>query len=188
MKKILLGGLASAVVVFLWGFISHMMLPIGDIGMKTIGNEEAVISTLKENINEEGVYIIPGFDYKKEHTKEDEKIWAEKYAKGPIGFLVYKPVGVNPMAGTNFFFEILVSFLGGLLASFIVLKSKPEKFWCRVGIVTFMGIFAWLTISIPYWNWYKFPLDFTLAQGIDEIFGWFLGGLAIAKIVKPEVE
>lgn len=47
-----------------------------------------------------------------------------------------------------------------------------------------MGLFVWITISIPYWNWYRFPADFTLAQGIDEIIGWFLGGMAIAWIVK----
>lgn len=188
MKKVILGAVASAFVVFIWGFISHMLLPIGEIGFKLMGNEQPVINALKENVKESGIYFLPEFDYKNNKSKKAEAEWTKKYKEGPNAFIVYSPKGQAPMTPMTFFWELLVSFLGGFLASYIVLKSKAEHFWCRVGTVTFMGIFAWVTISVPYWNWYHFPLDFTLAQGVDEIGGWFLAGLAIAKIVKPDLE
>jgi hypothetical protein len=40
-------------------------------------------------------------------------------------------------------------------------------------------------ISVPYWNWYGFPLDFTGAQALEKIIGWFLAGLVLAAIVWP---
>jgi uncharacterized membrane protein len=43
-----------------------------------------------------------------------------------------------------------------------------------------MGLFAWLVVSVPYWNWYRFPLDFTLGSLIDNVAGWFLAGLVMA--------
>jgi amino acid permease len=112
--------------------------------------------------------------------------WARKYEKGPNAFMVIHPEGRPVISVWNFIWELLSSILGVLLAAFLVYKSGAQAFWCKVGVVTFMGIFAWITISIPYWNWYRFLLDFTLAQGIDEIISWFLGGMVIAWIVKDK--
>ena len=33
MTKILLGGVVGGLVIFFWGFASHMLLPIGDMGL-----------------------------------------------------------------------------------------------------------------------------------------------------------
>jgi hypothetical protein len=38
---------------------------------------------------------------------------------------------------------------------------------------------------VPYWNWYGFPTDFTLAQIVENTVGWFLAGLVLALIVRP---
>jgi hypothetical protein len=38
---------------------------------------------------------------------------------------------------------------------------------------------------VSYWNWYGFPTDFTTGAALDEIIGWFLGGLVLAAIVRP---
>ena len=42
-----------------------------------------------------------------------------------------------------------------------------------------------MVISVPYWNWYEFPLEFTLAEAIDSVVGWLLAGFVIAAIVRP---
>ncbi len=55
----------------------------------------------------------------------------------------------------------------------------------RVLFVTLLGIFGFATVSVPYWNWYGFPTDFTLAEAIDHVVGWFLAGLVLAAIVRP---
>jgi hypothetical protein len=33
---------------------------------------------------------------------------------------------------------------------------------------------------LPYWNWYRFPLDFTLAALAEQLIGWLLAGAAMA--------
>lgn len=47
-----------------------------------------------------------------------------------------------------------------------------------------LGLFAWISISLSYWNWYAFPADFVVAEGIDQVAGWFLAGLAVAKTAR----
>ncbi|HXU11392.1 MAG TPA: hypothetical protein VN898_05460 [Candidatus Binatia bacterium] len=59
------------------------------------------------------------------------------------------------------------------------------RYWPRVLAVALLGVFAWLSLSVSYWNWYGFPASFILAEGIDQAVGWTLGGLAIARIVPP---
>jgi hypothetical protein len=58
-------------------------------------------------------------------------------------------------------------------------------YWKRVFAISLLGCLACVSVSTIYWNWYEFPTDFFLAQCIDQIFGCFLAGLAIAKIVPP---
>ena len=50
--------------------------------------------------------------------------------------------------------------------------------------VTLLGVFGFLTISVPYWNWYGFPADFTAAEAIDQSVGWLLAGLVLAGIIR----
>ena len=52
----------------------------------------------------------------------------------------------------------------------------------RVVVAGAMGLFAWLTISVPYWNWYMFPVSFTLGAWIEQVVGWVLAGAAIDDI------
>jgi len=186
MKRVILGAILAGAAVFIWGMVSHMLLPIGEVGVKMMPNETAVVEKMKENITAPGVYLFPGYDTNQPSSKEAEKAWAQKYEAGPNGFLVYQPQGTAPLNPFSFLWELLASMMGALLAGFIVFKSGAERYWCKVGTVTFMGLFAWITISIPYWNWYRFPGNFTFSQGIDEVVGWFVAGLVIAWIVKPK--
>ena len=51
--------------------------------------------------------------------------------------------------------------------------------------MTLIGLLASIMTSVPFWNWYGFPTDFTLAQIIETTVGWFLAGIALAAIVRP---
>ena len=186
MKRLILGAFLAGITVFIWGMVSHMLLPIGEIGVKVIPNEAAVVQKIGENLTEPGVYLFPGYDTKQPSSKDAEAAWSKKYEAGPNGFLVYQPQGTAPLNPFSFLWELIASVMGALLAGFIAFKSGAEKYWCKVGTVTFMGLFAWIAISIPYWNWYRFPWNFTFSQGIDEVVGWFIAGLVIAWIVKPK--
>jgi hypothetical protein len=44
--------------------------------------------------------------------------------------------------------------------------------------------FAWVEVNLPYWNWYRFPADFTIGAGLDTVIGWLLGGFLIAWMIQ----
>jgi hypothetical protein len=180
MKKVLLPGILGGLLVFVWSAISHMILPIGVVGFKTIpSNEDAVLTAMKSNIQESGLYFMPGHDMSRAPTAEEMR----KYEVGPTAFLVYHPTGEQAMSPWQLIRQSLFHILGGLIAAFII-STTVASLATRSIMVMLMGLFAWLAVNAPYWNWYRFPVDFTIGQGLDRVIGWLLGGFLIAWLIQ----
>ena len=184
MGKLLAGALAAGIMVFMWGAISHMATPIGKMGFRPFPNEDSLIAAMKGSIHETGVYHFPDMPDSKTSSESEASAWEAKYKQGPTGFLVYHTDGDEAMSPRQLLTELGSSIFAGLLAA-VVLSQVKSGYVGRVLIVTLMGTFGFVSINISYWNWYRFPLDFTTGAALDEIIGWFLGGLVLAAIVGP---
>src|SRR5262249_12983925 len=163
MKKILLPGILGGLLVFIWGAVSHMALPIGEMGLKTLpNNEDAVLTAMKSSVQQPGLYLMPGFDMSRKQTEAEKNAWKAKYEAGPTAFLVYQPTGTKVMSPGQLIRQALFNILGGLIAALII-SVTVASLAMRGVMVMLMGVFAWLEISAPYWNWYRFPGSFTVA-------------------------
>lgn len=187
-KKLVLGGILAGVAVFVWGAISHMLLGLGETGISSLPNEDAVLAVLKENVAEPGFYFFPWID--QSDSKEAMAAWTEKYRSGPAGIMVYQPVGGEPMPPSKFVTELLSNILAALVAAFLLSKAVGNLggFIGKAGFVALFGLFAGLDIDLSYWNWYGFPTNYTLAYMADHIIGWFLGGLVLAWMTRPAAQ
>jgi hypothetical protein len=178
--RVFLAGLIGGIVVFAWGAVAHMALGIGDMGMKAPTNEAAVLSALKDGLPSEGVYFLPYLDPAKMQDAEATKAYSAHALTSPFAYVVYQPQGLDPMdMSRNLPTQFISDTLSALVVAF-VLALGNFSFSRRVLIAGALGLFAWLTISVPYWNWYRFPLDLTVANLIEQVVGWLLGGAAIA--------
>ena len=184
MVRILIAGIAAGVVMFIWSFISHMMLPVGEMGVTMKWNESASIAAMKNDIREPGLYMFPGGD--KEDMNDPVKMaaWTEKYKAGPRGILVYHPTGDEPMGPKMLGTELLTNILAGIAAAFVIAWMIPG-FATRVIAAGLIGLSGWLSIDLSLWNWYGFPGMYAVGQGIDQVVGWLLSGVAMALILKP---
>jgi hypothetical protein len=185
MKKIIIGALVGGLVMFIASFIIHVVLPIGEMGIKSLPNEDAVIAAMKQNITEHGIYFFPGMGMTGEMTKEQEQAWQAKYEAGPTGVLIYHPSGSTVYAPSQLLTELASDIVAVFLALLIV-APLGGTYLKRVMITTLFGVIAWLAISISYWNWYGSPFAYIFAEGLDQVLGWACAGLVIAKIVKPK--
>lgn len=182
MKRILLAALLGGLAVFVWSFISHMVFQIEGSAVRTLPNEEATLEALRGSIPEAGFYIFPLMGDPSKATKEEEARWVEKYRTGPAGVLVYRPLGGEFSFSRLLVVELLSNVLAALIAA-LLLARMAGSYLQRVLILAALGVFAWLSISISYWNWYGFPGSFTFSEGLDQLLGWLVAGLVIAKIV-----
>lgn len=181
-----IAAIAGGIVLFMWGFISHMVLQVGEAGIKTIpvATEDSMVSMLRDSLSERGFYIFPGYDMKGHPTPEETKAWEARYQAGPTGILIYDPAGKAILSPRQLLTELFANIAGAAIVVY-VLSFLPGGFLRRVLVSTLFGLFSWVVLSVPYWNWYGFPSDFIAAEGFDQVFSWFLVGLVLAKLVKP---
>lgn len=179
-KRILLAILLGTIVMFIWGGLSHMIIFIGD-GFKPLPNEDKVLETLKASIPEKGLYFFPGKDFR-HSTAEQESRFAQKFATGPVGILVYRPIGGSPLSPGKLLTQGISNVLSVCIAAWI-LSMISAGYWTRVGAVTTLGAVSCTAVSMIYWNWYEFPDAFFLAQIADMLIGFFLAGLVLARFI-----
>ena len=182
MKRIVVAAIAGCVILFIWGAFSHLVLLIG-VGFTPLPNEDKIIKTLESSLPAKGLYFFPGKDFR-QSTTEQESAFETRFKTGPVGILVYRPVGGNPFSVNKLMTQLTSNFISTLILASIV-SLITAKYWKRVFVVSLLGCLACASVSTIYWNWYEFPTSFFLAQCIDQVIGYFLAGLAIAKIVSP---
>jgi hypothetical protein len=184
MVRIVLAAVLGGLLMFVWGAVSHMLLPFDREALKPIPNEAAVMSTLGSNLNAPGMYAFPWTDMSGKATPEQQKAWQQQIASGPSGLLIYKPNGGEAMSPrqliSEFISNVLAAFFGALL-----LIQLPGGFGRRVLSMAAIGIAAWLSISVSQWTWYSFSTPFLIGDLADQFGGWLLAGIGMAALLKP---
>ena len=94
--RILLAGILGGFVMFVWNFVAHDLLPLGEMGVRLIPNEDAVLSVLQTNLGDNrGFYVFPSGGLTSGATREQKgaamKKAEEQMAAGAGGVLVYRP-------------------------------------------------------------------------------------------------
>lgn len=177
--RVLVAGLIGGIVIFAWGVAAHMALGLGNVGIRMPANEDVVLNSLPEGLGHQpGVYILPSLDPKRMGDEAVVKAYSAKAATSPYAWVVYLPQGedmmqMGPQIGRQWASDTLAA-----LALAFVLGLAGVGFRRRVALAA--AVFAWLGTTLPYWNWYRFPLDFTLAALVEQLVGWLLAGAAMA--------
>lgn len=187
--RIVLATIIGALVVFAWGAISHMVLPLGEVGIKSLPAEERLVPVLQAELHGRSIYFFPGLETRDANGRmlsADEAqaamdTWSKKWESGPSGLVVFNPSG-SPSMGPLMGVELAGDAIAALILA-LVLARTSCGFASRVLIALGFGVFAWASIEISYWNWYRFPTDYTIAQLADQAIGWLLSGLAMAGLV-----
>jgi len=180
----ILGG----ITMFIWSFLAHDLLPLGETGMREFKNEAAMLDALKTNLGDaHGLYHFPGHKAGPNATRQEKsdamKRAMEKAATGPSGVLLYhstREFSFGKLLGIEFATELLEA----MLVVFLLTQTGIESFSGRIGFVFVAGILAAITTNIPYWNWYGFPSNYTAAYMSIEIIGFLCVGLVAALLLK----
>jgi hypothetical protein len=186
--RIIVAGILGGVVMFIWNFVAHDLLPLGEMGVRIMTNEDAVTGALQTNLGDNsGFYIFPSGGLTPGASGEEKKAamkkMEEQMAAGAGGVLIYRPKRVF-----NFPKRLIEQFATdlaeALLAVFLLAQTRISGFGGKVGFVLTAGILAAITTNVPYANWYGFPKDFTMGQMIIQIVGFLLVGIVAALMLK----
>lgn len=183
--RIILAGVLGGIAMFIWSFIAHDLLPLGEAGMREIPNEAAFFETLKNNLSDDGLYKFPGLGLGQDATRQQKseamKQAMEKAASGPSGMIIYHPSRefvFGKLLAVEFGTEVLES----ILVVFLLAQTSIGSFGGRFGFVLVAGILAAIATNVSYWNWYGFPGVYISAYMLIQVVGFMCVGI-IAGLV-----
>ena len=189
--RVIAAGVAGGVAIFVWGFVAHMVLPLGQAGMRALPFEDAVLPAITNSIKEPGLYLFPWPETRPgtpmPMSQQAQQAAADMYRTSPHGLLVIHPPGGAMLTGGQLLTEFVTNcFTAGIAAALVswLLTALPS-FAARLLFVTSIGLVAGIAVNVPYWNWYEFPATFTLAEIFEHVIGFGAAGLVIAALIKP---
>jgi hypothetical protein len=171
MTRVLLAGLLGGIALFAWESVAHLALPLGQVGVKPLPQEQQVIASLKANINEAGFYYFPA------------PTTPPATGTGFNGIMVVQPNGNMSLAPGQLITQLVGDILAVLVAAVLLSWTSFPAFGTRVLFVTLMGLLPTLAVDVPYWNWYAFPASYTLSQFTVHLVGFAVAGLVLAKMI-----
>lgn len=191
MNRIIPAGLAGGVILWIWGFVSWVMLPLHQSTLKPIPNEAEIVSSLQTSLGETGVYQFPAMPAEQPGMSEEAmgaamENYLEKYHSGPLGLLFYDPHGRDPFMLWQMIAGLIIFMVSAGIVAWFLSRSTAAAggYLSRVIYCGMIGVFLAIGTHLSEWNRMGFPSDWTTAQMIDSIIAWLLAGAGIAAIVK----
>ncbi len=182
-KFSLKGTFAGGVVAILWCLFSWIILPWHHFsGVK---NELELTGVISTSMEEKGVYVLPNLP--DSFDDESLKNYQERKFKGPSGIFFVSPNGVRSFGFSMVLFLFgcfFVSFLFSILLNLVLLQSILQK----AVLVSFAAMAGGVACTFPYFVWWHFPFSWMVVHLLDIGIGWFLGGLALAKFSKVNMD
>jgi hypothetical protein len=190
-KRILLAAVLGAVAMFIWSFVAHVVLPLGQAGFKEIPNEPPVLAAMQKELGQSsGLYFFPAIGVSQGATREQRNAAMQQYEQkltaNPSGLLLYHPAGTPGMTPAKLMTEFVTEFAEALLLAFLLAQMRLSSFGSRLGCVLAIALVGVITTNVPYWNWYGFPLAYTLPYAFTQIIGYVIAGIVGAWILKTE--
>jgi hypothetical protein len=180
-KRILLAGLLGGFALFVWGALAHTVLGLGLVGVQYLPQQQAVMGTLRTSVPQSGLYFFP-------QTDAAGKVPTEK-AGGPYGMMIYHSAGAGGSMSGQLTSELALNIVLACFAALLLsLASGLTTYGSRVGFVTLLGLAVGLMTNLEYWNWYGFPVSYTLSAITIIVVGFLFIGLIAAALVKPSAQ
>lgn len=191
-KRVVIGGILGGLTMFVWLFVAHDFLPLGELGVQEIANDGPVLTAMQAAIPQAGLYLFPGMGLGPNPTMQQRNAampaYMKKYEQSPHGILVYHPASGAFNFGAALTREGAINLLEGLLAAWLLSLAVAGKgYSARTGFVVILGVLASVTTNLEYWNWYDFPGNYVAGYMLTQIIGFTLVGLVVAAFVKSEI-
>lgn len=179
MKRVLIGTLVGAIIVFVFQAMSWMVLPIHKNSMKYTPAQDSVLKALTTHLHEDGLYGIPTArpdasqaDMEKDMNARIGKPWAM------INYHQSFDMGMGLQMGLGFLINLFSVLIVAMLMNNML--TTMLSFGKRLGFVMFFSIFTILQAQLTGMNWWHTPFHWAIGEILDLLIAWFLCGLWLA--------
>ncbi len=188
-SRIILATALGGVTFFLWGTVSHTLIPFSDNALLGFSNEEMVEQVITANAPRSGVYFMPYMPQRQEGMTEEqfeiERQKADKNMQQGTFILASIRLGGMGSMGTYLLLQLVTDLLAAFFVA-LVLARTPGKVMNRAATAAIIGLAGFAATNLPQWNWYAFSTGFTLAELFNIVVGFLLAGLVIGKVLEAQ--
>lgn len=171
MSKQIIAVLVSAVVLFLWQFLSWSMLGVHQSEFKYTANQDKILEALNEHLGEEGTYMLPGIP---PGTPMDQEQAMMKVHEGkPWAHISYHK-SLSMSMGMSLLRGFLADVVAAFLLVWVLMKIEKRNLSTVLLGSLAVGFIGYLTI--PYLNSVWFETK-SIGYLIDSVAQWGLVGL-----------
>lgn len=184
MKKVLLASVLGGLTLFIWGAISWMAFPFHGDDLRPLTNEDAVVAAFKAGNATTGTYRLPSMA----RDANRDAVMAKTKA-GPVAIIQYTAEGYDPMNPMYYVKGLLIYIIAMWIAVMMLSKISYSlaTYGNRVRFMMMIGVILAVACRLNDWAFIGYPTKFTLLFAADDIIGWTLAGLVVARFTKPEL-
>ncbi len=174
--KLLLAAILGGLAMFIWGAVSHMMLPTYNGALQKFTHEDAVTQAIIANAPTSGTYFLPNvqsvpLEASKEEKKVAEDAVMEKSMKGPSVFAFVR-VGEFGSWFPRLGGELAAGILAVLVLGWMRLRMGVTRYSDRVMASVCIGVLVILSMTMLHQNWYDAGWAFVIAE---QLIRWLAG-------------
>lgn len=174
MKNIIIGSLVGSILLFGWQSLSWTSLHIHDDAYQYTSSQETLLTTLKNNLPNEGQYILPSTPPDASADAMDSL--GRKMNGNPWAIITYHNSYEYNMA-MPIVRGFLIALVCVLLVCLVIQKFAKKSFLSIFGSVLTFGLVSFLFVWYNQHNWFNTPWSILKGELIDNLVGWSLCGL-----------
>jgi hypothetical protein len=182
LKKLLLGSLLAGTAMFIWGFISWMILSWHN--PTSLPDSKPLTEAVKATVKEPGVYMLPSM-IKADGSKMPNAEHEAQMKAGPLMLAMIRPGSIDRSMGSYMGVGWVTNFVMALVLG-LMLSRVPLGYSCLVKLSGMIGLFAGLMAWLPNMNWWEYPASYAVPHIVDSVIMSLIAGSILAKfVVKP---
>ena len=176
--RFLIGVVVASVALFFWGFVFWTLSPYPKTVLKTMPNREAMSQSLMSNLEEDGVYLIPGMG-----DPEDPE-FVQLQEAGPIATVMFRRAGAPPMS--EVMLKGFLHMLGSVFLLAIVLATAGRRtYFGRFMLVFWLGLFVAVWAEMSDVVWFFYPLSYACLKQSYHVTSMIVVGAILAFFISP---
>ena len=190
MKKIIIGSVVGAIIMFVWSSLSWVMLPIHMNTFKYTPAQDSILNTLQNSGLTTGAYWMPSIDhanyssFDEEYHKKGKEMMDARIGK-PAATIFYREAMPGMEGGQmvfGFLYTLIAMFCVSMLLSLVY--QSDASFFMRWSMVMLFAIIYTMMGPMMGHNWMNEPWHYTVGFVWDAFIGWGLAGLWLARYLK----
>ena len=186
MTTILMGAVLGGLTLFIWGFVSHMLLPWHNATLRPFKDAGAVEGVLRANADADAVYItpcgIPDPAASKEEKQAAMQAAMAKMKEGPLVFCSIHQGGGRPFAACLLWMFVIDFVVAGILTVLLLYVVRELAFVEKIVFVESIALFAALGVLAPYWVWWRFSNRYMAVNILDTLVAFGLTGVVLGLV------